>query len=272
MKSQGWHALQIRTRPIIIAEIGINHNGHMDLANILIQKAKEAGADIAKFQLYDPKKLLHPINFSPEDWVEILNSQLTFEETKQLFQVCENCNIEFMASAFDLERLEWLEEIGVKRHKIASRSAIIPEYVEAIKATGKEYFVGTGYLDKIENTLGEYNAKKYCLYPFPSKVKFLYCISEYPAPLKKFSLAVEYGNSYWINITKLQQVNYYGYSDHTIGTSAVLYALSKGALAIEKHVTLDKTMDGPDHKCSADCFELKRICDFRDDLMRMAGQ
>src|SRR5438094_7029853 len=109
---------------IIIAEIGINHNGDINLAHELIRQAKIAGADIAKFQFYDPYKLFGPQGSHPDDATlqQALTVQFGFPQARQLKTWCDEEGIEFMASAFDLERFGWTESLDVRRHKIASRS------------------------------------------------------------------------------------------------------------------------------------------------------
>ena len=101
----------------IIAEIGQNHNGDLELACELIKKAKSCGADVAKFQLYDAKKLFPK---EGNEWYEYnCNTELTFEDIKLLDNVCKDVEIEFMASVFDIKRISWLEDLNVKRYKIA---------------------------------------------------------------------------------------------------------------------------------------------------------
>src|SRR5262245_9736140 len=109
---------------IIIAEIGINHNGNIHLAHELIRQAKIAGADIAKFQFYDPYKICGPQGSHPnaEALAQALTVQFGRADAKRLKAWCDEEGIEFMASVFDVERLEWTQELGVTRHKIASRA------------------------------------------------------------------------------------------------------------------------------------------------------
>lgn len=245
-------------RSEIIAEIGINHNGHIELAKSLINIAKDCGADVAKFQLYDPEALLNPKDFGSEDWEIILKTKLSKDQAYTLKKHCDDIGIEFMASAFDLERLGWLEEFGVKRHKIASRSVYDIEYINAVKLTNKEYFVSTGMIDNKKEEewitwtrLGASNPK----------VLFLYCVSKYPTSLKDISFHQEIFNN----------ENYYGFSDHTIGLTASIVALSLGAKIIEKHFTLHKFLPGPDQACSMTPSELRKLCKFRDELCEMRG-
>lgn len=239
-------------RTEIIAEIGINHNGYMGVAAHMILEAKMAGADVAKFQLYDPEVLLDYSKFSRKDWKAILSSKLSYEGVMHLKSLCDYCDIEFMASAFDLERLGWLEKIGVKRHKIASRSIYNRAYVEAVQATGKPFIVSFGMLDE----------KKEQIYDTWQRIKgknkdcsVLYCVSEYPTELKDIVFPSVFDD----------YEGFQGFSDHTIGISAAQVAITRGALIVEKHLTFSKNANGPDHKCSMSFQELRQLCKFRDD-------
>src|SRR4029077_8807555 len=132
---------------IIIAEIGINHNGSLHLAHELIRQARIAGADIAKFQFYDPYKVVGPAGSHPsaEALTQALTVQFGFEQARQLKAWCDQEGIEFMASVFDLERFAWTQTLGVCRHKIASRAAQDRELCDRVLATGQETFVSLGF-------------------------------------------------------------------------------------------------------------------------------
>lgn len=239
----------------IIAEVGINHGGKLARAKMLIAIAKDAGADVAKFQLYDPRKILDASNFSAADWDFILQSELSFDQTEQLKKYSDDLGIEFMASAFDLERLGWLERLEVQRHKIASRSVYDFEYVEAVQKTGKPYLVSFGMIDETREPLKTSLSR--VRDHVPQNVDILYCVSHYPTPLYEITLDKFTFNGYSF---------YTGFSDHTTGISASKVAMVWGASIIEKHITLDKRLPGPDQSCSIVAYELKSLCDFRDDL------
>jgi sialic acid synthase SpsE len=227
----------------IIAEIGQNHNGDLNLAKEMIHAAKENGAEVAKFQLFDAK-VLFPKENNP--WYQHnLNAELSREEAESLYEHCTETGIEFMASAFDEERVGWLEAMGVKRHKLASRSIAENNLITALEQTRKPLLVSLGHWQS-EN-LPEIRSQ--------GGVQFLHCISEYPTPLEKVNLS---------------SIDFYGpikgFSDHTIGISSSIAALARGASIVEKHFTMDKNMDGPDHSCSITPKELARLCEFRNDL------
>ncbi|AMD91758.1 N-acetylneuraminate synthase family protein [Desulfomicrobium orale] len=229
----------------IIAEIGQNHNGDMNLAFELIAEAKRNGADAAKFQLYDAA-VLFPRENNP--WYEYnLSTELSRDDTARLAECCARMGIEFLASVFDAERVAWLEELGVRRYKIASRSIRDQELIGRLCRTGKPLLVSLGMWDKPE---------------FPSipsgvPVSFLYCVSQYPTPLERLHLG------------QVDFTRYAGLSDHTVGISAAQAALARGAGIIEKHFTLDRNMHGPDHVCSMTPGELAGLSGFRDDLRRL---
>lgn len=223
---------------VIIAEIGINHNGRIALAQELIRQARIAGADIAKFQFYDPYKLFGPQGTFPnaEALAHALTVSFDFEQATRLKRWCDQEEIEFMASVFDEERFEWMEALGVRRHKIASRAAVDRPLCERILATGKETFVSLGFWEGAG-------------VPFDAPhVRYLYCVPKYPCPYENVQLPASFADS-----------PYDGFSDHTIGIEASLVAVGRGARVIEKHFTLNKGLPGPDHICSATPDELAEL-------------
>lgn len=228
--------------PIIIAEIGQNHNGDMGLASELIWAAKQCGADIAKFQLFDAKKLFSKRN---NPWYDYnLRTELNYEQLLFIAEVCFNAKIEFMASAFDRNRVDWLNQIGVKRHKVASRSIRDLDLIEHMKLSGKPIIA----------SLGMWQEQQFPEWLTECNSYFLYCISEYPTELEK------------LKFNSVDFRKYSGFSDHTVGTHASFIAMSRGAKIIEKHFTLAKTMYGPDHSCSMTPDELISMSDFARNL------
>lgn len=206
---------------MIIAEIGQNHCGKMWLAQNLIALAKENGADLVKFQLYEHKKLYSN---------DIPNIELSFEQAKTLFVFGELEGIEVFFSVFDVERVKWCEEIGVKKYKIAYSQRSNEELFNAIKATGKSFFV---------------SSNQYIIYnPKYLNYSVLYCIPNYPTQFKDLSLC--------------SLVSFEGFSDHTIGLDAAKIALSRGAKIIEKHFAIDHHT-GIDAEWSMTPNELKEL-------------
>ena len=241
---------QRRIRSEIIAEIGQNHNGDMRLATRLIREAKKNGADVAKFQLFDVDHVfgeLYKLNPAlKRKWYALQRkSQLTREQVSMLADECRRSNIEFLASVFDVERVAWLEDVGVRRHKIASRSVGDRKLTAALVKTGKPLLV----------SLGMWKGRSFPRFGPATIVEYLYCVSKYPAPLSDVRLATVDFHSYA------------GFSDHTVGVTAAIAAMARGARIIEKHFTLAKKMFGPDHGCSMTPDELRVVSAFRDELV-----
>ncbi len=224
-------------KTLVIAEIGQNHNGDMEIARKLITAAKGGGADIAKLQLYDVDAIFPP---TFEWYKEAKEAQLKKEQVLELDRWCKKVGIELLASVFDTERVGWCEEIGMKRYKIASRSIYDKKLINAIARTGKDIIV----------SLGMYKGKRFPKIDTCSRVNFLYCIARYPTLPED------------LNFLKVDFNKYSGFSDHTIGIEAALVAMARGAKIIEKHFTLDKKMHGPDHAGSMEPQELRQIVEF----------
>jgi sialic acid synthase SpsE len=158
----------------------------------------------------------------------------------RLAEVCEKVGIEFMASVFDIERIAWLEAVGVRRYKIASRSINDTALIAAIVATGKPIIASLGWWKEPQ---------------FPrieaSRVDYLYCVAKYPAPLSDLRLG------------SVDFRRHAGFSDHSIGITAACSSFVLGARILEKHMTLDQNAYGPDHSCSMTPHELAAIHSFR---------
>jgi len=226
----------------IIAEIGQNHNGDMELAKDLIFAASENGADVAKFQLFQAEETFGKVN---NEWYDYnCKTQLSKDDIFYLADICKSANIEFLASAFHPRFVEWLEEVNVKRYKLASREIFDDNLISKYIETNKPLIVSLGFWEKesFPNILSS------------NSVDYLYCISHYPTELSE------------LNFSKIDFNKYSGFSDHTIGISAAMIALSRGAKIIEKHFTIDKNAFGPDHLGSMDPKELKEISLFRNNL------
>lgn len=223
----------------IIAEIGHNHNGNMKLAKLMIDEVKATGCDIAKFQLYDTDKIK---KCWQSRYMELKMAELTKEEAFDLKKHCDKIGVEFMASAFDVERVGWLEEMGVKRHKLGSRSIYDTELIRAMEKTGKPIIVSLGAwkdkgLPKIKNA------------------QFLYCVSEYPAYIK--------GPEFPTVFDSLS-----GFSDHTVGTYWAREAFKRGAEYVEKHFTLSHELPGFNQKGSMIPREAKDLVTYKNQIQR----
>lgn len=229
-------------RTQIIAEIGQNHNGDIECAKQLVRLAKEAGADVAKFQVFDARALFDPSPRNP--WFDYnCATELRRDDVMRLADHCRGLEIEFMASVFDVERIQWLEEAGVKRYKIASRSLADKDLVAAVAATGKPVLV----------SLGAWQGSTFPEIAAVGGVEFLYCVSKYPTPLEDLKLST------------VDFQRYAGFSDHSLGITAACGAFVLGARILEKHLTLDKNAYGPDHAGSMTPEELRKIHLFRSE-------
>lgn len=235
----------------IIAEIGINHNGDMNLAAEMIRVAKQCRADVAKFQIYIPERILDPETpYIKKHWDLIEATQLSFKDVCFLKDVCDTAGIEFFASVFHPDRVEWTEQIGVERYKIASRSIYDRVLAKAIAATGKPVIISWGWytLKKGFPVLMDHPAAW-------NRTKHLYCVSKYPTPLKELDFCENtFGG------------RYDGFSDHTMGITASVVAMSLGATIIEKHFTMSRELPGCDQSCSIEPDELQQLCNMRDEI------
>lgn len=243
----------------IIAEAGVNHNGSFENAKRLIEVAKESGADAIKFQTfvseqivsYDAAKAEYQIKLTDknESQFEMLKRlELSFDEFKRLKEYCDKIEIEFLSSAFDLQSVDFLHEIGMERWKIPSGEITNRPYLEKIAKMRQPVILSTGMstIEEISEALTIFEEFK------SNQITLLHCTTEYPTPLDEVNLkAME---------LLFEEFNYpIGYSDHTMGILVPIGAVALGATVIEKHFTLDKTMEGPDHKASLEPHELKEM-------------
>lgn len=226
---------------LLIAEIGHNHNGNLRLAKLMIDEAKACGADIAKFQLYDTDKIK---KVWQSRYMELKMAELAKEDAFELKKYCDQIGIEFMASAFDIERVSWLEEMGVVRHKIASRSIRDKDLISAMEFTGKPIIASLGQWD-IKQGLPEIKG-----------ADFLFCISEYPTYITEKDFPHLFGS-------RKDNVIYQGFSDHSLGCYWAREAVKRGATIIEKHFTLSHELPGFNQKGSCEPWELKDLANYK---------
>lgn len=216
----------------IVLEIGHNHLGNIRLAKTMIEEAKVVGAEIVKFQLYDTDRIKKPWQ---SRYFELKFSEMTRDEMKELKRHCDKVGVEFMASAFDCERVKWLEDIGVKRHKLASRSIYDKELIKCMEKTGKPIIASLGAWKEWDS-----DGKL----PTIKNAQYLYCVPEYPAYITEKEFPVMFSGLS-------------GFSDHTVGMYWAREAVKRGATIIEKHFTLSRELPGFDQKGSAEPWEIK---------------
>lgn len=250
-------------KPYIIAEVGSNHNGDLELAYRLIEKAKEAGADCVKFQSWNKntifsKKTYEDNFFLADDYrnrkdytlEEIVDKySINFEQHIAIKEYCDKVGIEFNSTPFSKQEVELLvDELDVPFIKIASMDLNNIPFLKYIAGKKKPVVLSTGL-----GALADVDEAVRCLEENGcNEIVLLHCISIYPPKDNEANLD---------NIDMLKNTFGYpvGYSDHTLGTIAPIMAIAKRACIIEKHFTLDKNMEGWDHKVSADIDDLKTI-------------
>ena len=251
----------ILNKVFIIAEAGVNHNGSIDLAKKLIDIASNSGADAVKFQSFKAKNLVtkdaikaryQNINTGNcESQYDMLNKlELSEEMHHELISYCKTKNIIFLSSPFDHGSIKLLNDLDLKIFKIPSGEITNLPYLREIGKLNKKVILSTGMsnIDEIEealNILIQSGTKK-------KNITVLHANSEYPTPMEDVNLRAMKTIANKFDIS-------YGYSDHTNGIEISIAAVAMGASCIEKHFTLDRDMDGPDHKASIEVDELNSM-------------
>ena len=248
-------------KTLIIAEAGVNHNGNFELAKRLVDKAVEGGADIVKFQTckaenvisrYADKAEYQKVTTGEADsQLEMVRKlMLTYEEYGKLKEYCDEKGIEFLSTAFDLPSVDYLHSIGMRRWKIPSGEITNLPLLIKIAQLGEPIIMSTGMSELSE--VGD--AIKVLKENGAGEITILHCTTEYPAPYEDVNLKA-------IDTMKEAFGLPVGYSDHTKGLEIPVAAVARGACVIEKHFTLDRNMEGPDHKASIEPDELKQMVD-----------
>ena len=251
--------MNYKDKVFIIAEAGVNHNGSIKLAKELVDVAVESGADAVKFQTFKAEAIVAKsaskadyqkrLTGSEESQFEMLKKlELAENEFKQLHAYCYEKKIEFLSTPFDLQSVDFLESLDMRIFKIPSGEITNLPYLRKIGEIGKPVIISTGMsiLAEVENAINILK-KAGCI-----DISVLHCNTEYPTPFADVNLQVmrTMRNALGLPI---------GYSDHTPGVEASIAAVALGATIIEKHFTLDKTMDGPDHLASLPPVELNEL-------------
>ncbi|MCM1171680.1 MAG: N-acetylneuraminate synthase [Clostridium sp.] len=240
----------------IIAEAGVNHNGSVSLAKKMVDVAKAAGADCIKFQTFNPESLVtenasmaeyqQENTGKQESQIDMLKKlALSYDDFCDIKKYCDSVGIMFLSTPFDLDSIDFLDGLGQELWKIPSGEITNYPYLRAIGRTKKPVVLSTGM-----STISEIEQAVDVLKEFGTeKITLLHCTTEYPAPFDEINLkAMEHLKKHF---------NFpVGYSDHTKGILAPVLAVGLGAVIIEKHFTLDKNLEGPDHKASLEPDEL----------------
>lgn len=243
----------------IIAEAGVNHNGSLELAKRMVDEAKKAGVDYIKFQTFNPEKLVSinakKANYQrettgiDETQLEMLRKlTLTKDNFKELKEYCDCVGIGFISTPFDLDSIEFLETFEMDFWKIPSGEVTNLPYLEAIGKTKRKVIMSTGMCDMQEIM----KAIKILEDNGTTDISVLHCNTQYPTPYTDVNLLA------MLTIKKKLQKSV-GYSDHTLGIEVPISAVALGADIIEKHFTLDKNMEGPDHRASLNPNELRAM-------------
>lgn len=247
---------------IIIAEAGVNHNGSIELAKKLVEKAKEAGVDYIKFQTFKASKLVTKaakqaeyqqknIGKEGDSQYQMLKKlELSPEEHEILIDYCHQLGIKFFSTAFDFDSIDYLHSLNLGLWKVPSGEVTNYPFLKRIAAYNEKTILSTGMCD-----MEDVRAAVEALYKnglSKENLILLHCNTEYPTPFEDVNLKAmdALRNEFGVEV---------GYSDHTKGIEVPIAAVALGATVIEKHFTLDRTLPGPDHKASLEPDELKAM-------------
>jgi len=252
----------MKNKVIIIAEAGVNHNGDILTAKKLIDVAVDAGVDYVKFQTFKADKLVSKLakkaiyqesntnNGDDSQYNMLKNLELSHLDHLELIRYCNERNINFFSTAFDVEGVTYLNDLGLGVFKIPSGEITNYPYLKAIALLEKPVIMSTGMCHEYEikqalDVLIQFGISK-------EMISILHCNSEYPTPMKDVNLKamLSIKNKFGVEI---------GYSDHTLGIEVPIAAVALGSKIIEKHFTLDRTLPGPDHAASLEPDELKAM-------------
>lgn len=259
-------------KTLIIAEAGVNHNGSLDLAKKLVDVAADAGADIVKFQTFKAEQIVTKTAIKAEYQVNNTNDslsqyemlkklELTHEMHVELIKYCNEKNIGFLSTPFDLVSIQYLDDLGIELWKIPSGEITNYPYLLALGKTKKPVIMSTGMstIDEVREAVGVLKSAG------TLDITLLHCNTQYPTPMCDVNLTA-------MNTLRDEFDLQVGYSDHTLGIEVPIAAVAMGASVIEKHFTLDKSMEGPDHKASLSPTELKdMVCAIRNIEKALGG-
>ena len=240
-------------RTQIIAEVGANHGGDIELAIKMIEAAAQAGADWVKFQSWQAK------NLKPGDpnFERHTKAELSDDAHYRLIRACEANRVKFLTTCFDIGRVEFLAGLGIKTIKIASPDSGSHSMIRKLRERFEHLIISTGmsYDEEIQQTAELLGKTSYT---------FLHCVSLYPTPLERVNLA----RMDWLR----QFTPSVGFSDHTMGTSAGKLAIARGAVYLEKHFTLSRELPGKDQAISAEPHEIRELAEYTRQVEQIMGE
>ena len=244
--------MKIMPRTLVIAEAGVNHNGDLLLAKKLVDVAVDSGADVVKFQTFQANSLAteHAEQASyQQKALDISEGQLSMlkrlelqpDDHHELIHYCHHRNIEFLSTAFDTASVDLVASLNLKRWKIPSGEITNLPYLRQVASHGQPVILSTGMANLAEieaaiSALEDVGLSR-------TQITVLHCTTEYPTPPEEVNLRAmnTIAQAFGVSV---------GYSDHTDGIVVPIAAVAMGAIVIEKHLTLDRNMHGPDHKAS----------------------
>lgn len=247
---------------MVIAEAGVNHNGDIEKALALIDVAAESGADFVKFQTFKAEKIVNSfaqkadyqkVNTKGQEDTQfgmLKNLEMGEDWYPILIQRCQEKGIEFLSTGFDLESIDFLDNLKIPFYKIPSGEITNKPYLQHIARKGKNIILSTGMstLEEVKSALEVLALEGI----ERDRVTVLHCNTEYPTPMEDVNLLA------MNQIAEKLKVKI-GYSDHTLGIEVPIAAVALGACVIEKHFTLDRQLPGPDHAASLEPMELKAM-------------
>ncbi|MBU2251682.1 MAG: N-acetylneuraminate synthase, partial [Candidatus Omnitrophica bacterium] len=230
-----------------IAEVGVNHNGDIEIAKQLVDLAYEAGVDAVKFQTFSAEKVVSQQSLQLDMLKKL---ELSRQDHIELNDYCREKGVIFLSTPFDLESIDFLKSLGLEIFKIPSGEITNLPYLRKVGSLNKKIIISTGMaeLEEISKALDILVASGTA----KEKITVLHCNTEYPTPFKDVNLLA------MLTIKNTLRVKV-GYSDHTLGIEVPIAAVALGAEVVEKHFTLDRTMEGPDHQASLEPSELKAM-------------
>ena len=249
-------------KTVVIAEAGVNHNGSIELAKQLIDAAADAGVDYVKFQTFKAENLVVKTAKKAEyqqknmpgsnnsQYIMLKKLELNKEQHLEIIDYCNTKKVKFLSTAFDLESIELLSSLNLGLWKIPSGEITNYPYLKRIARENKQVFLSTGMSTMKEikmavDVLVKYGTNK-------QQITVLHCNTQYPTPIEDVNLLAMQTIAREIGVKV-------GYSDHTLGIEVPVAAVALGATVIEKHITLNRNMEGPDHKASLEPNELKAM-------------
>jgi N,N'-diacetyllegionaminate synthase len=240
----------------IIADVSSNHMGDMAIAQSIIKEAAHAGVDIVKFQSWQADRLRHDFPDYENTYQRHKKTELSDDDHRTLIDICNQYGVEFLTTCFDSTRMDFLCSLGLKTIKVASPDSMSLGMIGRLIDKFEHVIISTGMTSDVE-------LKKLVQYVKGKNVTLLHCVSLYPTPIENVNLE----RMLWIRSMGVDT----GFSDHSLGVTAGMFAISLGASILEKHITLSRSLPGKDQAMSTTPDEFKQICEWADCVEKMKG-